>query len=47
MQKGNFEDNKGVFGSRQSKDSQYNDQIQKISENTMNCIPMGNYTYPC
>jgi hypothetical protein len=54
MQKGNFEDNKGVFGSRKSKEGQYNVQIQKISEkysttpkNTMNCIPMANDTYPC
>jgi hypothetical protein len=31
MQKGNFEDIKGVIGSRKSKDIRYNDQIQKIS----------------
>ena len=54
MQKSNFEDTKGVFGSRKSKDKQYNDQIQKISEkyyattkNNINCIPMANDTYPC
>jgi hypothetical protein len=47
MQKGNFVDTKGVIGSRKSKDRQYNDQIQNISEkystttkNNINCIPM-------
>ena len=54
MQKGNFEDNKGVFGSRKSKDSKYNDLIQTISEkysttteNNINLIPMAYDTYPC
>jgi hypothetical protein len=54
MQKGNFEDTKGVFGSRKSKDRQYNDQIQNNSEeyspttkNNINCSPMANATFPC
>ena len=54
MQKGNFEDIKGVIGSRKSKDRRYNDQIQKISvkyptttENNRNCVPMANDTYLC
>ena len=53
MQTGNFEDTKGVFGSRKSKDRQYNDQIQnnseKYSTTTKNniSITMANDTYPC
>ena len=54
MQKGNFEDTKGVCGSRKSKDRQYNDQIQNNSEkystttkNNINCSSMTNDTYPC
>ena len=54
MQKGHFEDIKGVIGSRTSKDRGYNDQIQKISAkystttvNNIYCIPMANDTYPC
>ena len=54
MQKGNFEDIKGVIGSRKSKDRRYNDQMQKISseystttESNVNCILLANDTYPC
>ena len=54
MQKGNFEDTKGIFGSRNSKDRQCNDQIQNNSEkystttmNNINCITLANDTYPC
>jgi hypothetical protein len=53
MQKGNFVDTKGVIWNRKSKDRQYNDQIQKISEkysttteNNINWIPMAYDTYP-
>jgi hypothetical protein len=42
MQKSNFEDTKGIFGSRKSNDRQYNDQM-----NNINCITMANDTYPC
>jgi len=54
MQKGNFKDTKGVFGSRKSKDRKYNNRIQKISEkystttkNNINCIPMANDAHLC